>query len=220
MKPRSALRVFLRCVGQGSLLILAALASHHLTFAPYYEYPEAKAFAGSRWYNPYQDFEGDRLKANFHAHSECWGGFTNGTCPPDILAKMYAEAGYDIATISNYQSITPQQEGQDLYLTAYEHALGSGQQHQTVVGSEEVSWFDYLLPQWLGHKQHVLEILSGQAKFVILNHPNKGQGYSTKDMQYLTHYHAIEVATKYSSNSTAHWDAALSAGRPRLRRRQ
>jgi hypothetical protein len=190
-----------------------ALLLFHVAWPPVYDFPPARPFEGPLWYDPYEGETGDWLKSNFHAHSLAWGGWTYGSHEPQEVRRLYRERGYDVYAVSNYQSISLPGPGDGPAITAYEHGYGAGAQHQTVIGARRVSWYEFLLYQGARQKQSVIDRLADQADVVFLNHPNKQDSYSLRDMQRLTGYTAIEVATKYA-RAEAYWDAALSAGRP------
>jgi len=194
-------------------LAVAAGAYLELAWPPAYSFPAAEPFRGSLWYNPYKGYRGGGLLANFHAHSEAWGGLTFGDTPARQLYQIYKARGYDLAGISDYMLIEPPQAPGDLYLSAYEHGYTPGRHHQTVIGARHVDWFDYPLGWRTRQKQDVIDALRGSARFLILNHPSKADSYAFADMDELTGYDAIEVATKYGVWDDF-WDAALSAGRP------
>jgi len=211
---RSALRV-LRWAGATLGLLVVYLQCF---WAPIYRYAPATPFTGPSWFNPYAGFTGDGLRVNFHAHSRAWGGLTKGSVAPDDIYARYRELGYDLAAISNYQHITEPPSVASLYVPTFEHGLGLGKQHQTVIGARSVLWFDYPLLQTTRHKQHVLDLLAGSCDVLVLNHPFHhsvvfGGGYALDEMRQLSGYQALEVATPYGVD-TRYWDAALSAGRP------
>jgi hypothetical protein len=194
-------------------LALAALAYFELAWPPRYEFPPPTPFKGDRWYNPYAGYRGGGLLANFHAHSEVWGGLTFGDTPRHELYALYKERGYDVIGISDYMTIAPPQGAGDIYLSAYEHGYTPGRHHQTVIGARRVSWFDYPLGGSVEQKQDVLDRLRPEAQFLIVNHPTKADSYAIEDFAELTGYDALEVASKYGVWED-YWDAALSAGRP------
>lgn len=194
-------------------LALAALAYFELAWPPRYEFPPPTPFKGDRWYNPYAGYRGGGLLANFHAHSEVWGGLTFGDTPRHELYALYKDRGYDVIGISDYMSIAPPQSAGDIYLSAYEHGYTPGRHHQTVIGASRVSWFDYPLGGSVDQKQDVLDRLRPQAQFLVVNHPTKADSYAIEDFAELTGYDAVEVASKYGVWEDF-WDAALSAGRP------
>lgn len=205
------IRILKVLLGLGGILFLGAVL-FHAAYPPIYRFPDPEPFGGPNWYNPYSDPESMWLRTNFHAHSLTWGGVTRGTHSSEAVWKEYRRLGYDVAGISNYQSIRPSIPNEDLYIPAYEHGFGLWQQHQTVLGGASVSWFDFPLYQGVRHKQCIIDRLKRGAEMLILNHPNKCGSYSFEDLKKLTGYTAIEVASKYA-RGVQHWDTALSAGR-------
>ncbi|MFI5314514.1 MAG: hypothetical protein ACHQ6T_02355 [Myxococcota bacterium] len=192
---------------------LGALAYFELAWAPFYEFPAPQPFHGERWYNPYAGYRGGGLLANFHAHSEAWGGITFGDIPRRELFALYKARGYDVIGISDYMSLSPPQNDTDIYVSAYEHGYTPGRHHHTVIGAKSVVWFDYPLGGSARQKQSVIDWLRPGAAFLSVNHPTKANSFSISDMERLTGYDAVEVATKYGVWDDF-WDAALSAGRP------
>jgi hypothetical protein len=196
------------------VLALAVLAYFELAWAPFYEFPAPQPFRGDHWYNPYAGYRGGGLLANFHAHSEAWGGLTFGNTPRHELFAMYKARGYDVIGISDYMSLSqPDGDAGEIYLSSYEHGFTPGRHHHTVIGADHVSWFDYPLGRSTRQKQDVIDRLRASAPFVVVNHPTKAASFSIADLERLTGYDAIEVATKYGVWDDF-WDAALSAGRP------
>lgn len=196
------------------MLVVVAIACYQLLWPPWYRFPESRPFRGERWYNPYEGSSGTGLRCNFHAHTECWNGLTSGDCSRETVSRIYRERGYDVAAITNYQSISPPTPTESLWIPAYEHGYGLGLQHQTVLGAPSVTWFDYPFGQGRRQKQHVLDVLQRPDTVLIVNHPEKGQGYAPEDLAALGGFVALEVATRHSEDGRACWDAALSAGRP------
>jgi hypothetical protein len=197
----------------GALALVAALLVYfELAWAPFYAFPPAEPFRGEQWYQPYAGYRGGGLLANFHAHSEVWGGLTFGDTPRAELFALYKKRGFDVIGISDYMAIAPPTPG-ELYVSAYEHGYTVGRHHHTVLGANHVTWFDYPLGGRLRQKQHVLDHLRPDAPFLVINHPTKADSFSADDLAALTGYDAVEVATKYGVWDDF-WDAALSAGRP------
>lgn len=203
------MRILTSCAAIGLSLALYL----ELAWPPFYAFPEPRPFAGDAWYQPYAGYRGGGLLANFHAHARVWGGLTFGEVPREELHALYASRGYEVIGISDYMSIAPKQPGDGLYLPVYEHGYTIGRHHQTVIGAEDVDWFDYPLGGSTRHKQHVIDALRPDAAFLILNHLGKAGAYSRDDLAELTGYDAVEVSSKYGV-SADYWDAALSAGRP------
>lgn len=198
----------------GLLVAAAAVAYLEFAWAPFYEFAPPQPFHGERWYNPYAGYRGGGLLGNFHAHSEAWGGLTFGDLPRHQLYAIYKEKGYDVIAISDYMSLTPAEgETGEIHVSSYEHGFLPGRRHQTVIGATSVNWMDYPLGPRTRQKQHVLDLLRPSAPFIVVNHPTKANSYTIHDMEQLTGYDAIEVATKYGIWDDF-WDAALTAGRP------
>jgi hypothetical protein len=66
----------------------------------------------------------------------------------------------------------------------------------------------------LSNKQNILNCLSSDPdNVVIINHPANRNGYYASDLKYLTNYNCIEVLNPFAI-SLAHWDSALSCGKP------
>jgi len=196
------------------LLVAVAAVYFELAWPPFYEFAPPRPFAGERWYNPYAGYRGGGLVGNFHAHSEAWGGLTFGDLPRHQLYALYKERGYDVIAISDYMSLTPAEgDTGEIHVSSYEHGFLPGRRHHTVIGAEHVNWMDYPLGPATRQKQHVLDLLRPGAPFIVLNHVTKANSFDISDMERLTGYDAIEVATKYGVWDDF-WDAALSAGRP------
>lgn len=191
--------------------ILLLLVNQYL-FCPQYEFTRTTPFSGPVLHNPYQgaDFSTWK-KCNFHTHVRAWGGLTNGTSTAEEAVKRYRALGYDVPCISNYQQIDTYRQGQPGYLEAYEHGFGICKNHHTVLGTRQILWKDYLFPQTLSNKQHLLIALQKtNSAFTIINHPANRKSFPPSDFIYLTGYDGIEV---YPSGSQAAFDTALSSGR-------
>ncbi|HOO42302.1 MAG TPA: hypothetical protein P5167_04745 [Bacteroidales bacterium] len=183
---------------------------------PLYEPAPSAPFSGPYWYNPYQEItpEGQWARANFHAHSNAWGVFTNGrkNTVDDILSK-YDSLGYDIIGVSDYQHIT--QTPATPYIPVYEHGFNILKTHQGSIGAGRVYHGDYILPQTRSQKQHILNKLRERTQVLVLNHPDWMGGYSARDMRFLTGYDCFEVLNDFW-NSEDLWDVALSSGKPAM----
>ena len=155
------------------------------------------------------------LKANFHAHSRAWDGLTNGRRSTAETVRRYHALGYDIAGVSNYQSIADR--GQDSSdVPVYEQGYGPSKTHFIVIGARRVDWLDYPLLESTDAKQRRIDGLvggaGGDSTFVVIAHPELRGAFSTRDLRRLTGYDAIEVDSHFG-NAEALWDTALSAGR-------
>jgi hypothetical protein len=194
-------------------LALAALLAFELAWPPYYDFAPPEPFHGAQWYNPYAGYTGGGLLANFHAHSEAWGGLTFGDTPRSELYALYKARGYDVIGISDYMSLDAPIESGQLFVSSYEHGFTPGRHHHTVIGANHVVWLDYPFGGSTRQKQNVLDWLRPGAQLLVINHPTKANSFTIHDLEWLSGYDAVEVATKYGVWDD-YWDAALSAGRP------
>lgn len=198
------------------LSLIIYLVTEQYFFCPVYTFEKQEPFSGDSIYNPYAHInDGKWIKCNFHAHVKCWNGFTNGKGTAEDIHAMYNKLKYDIHAVSNYQYIDTTRQRFANYISSYEHGYNTLKSHQLVIGAERVCWKDYMLPQSLSNKQHILDELDNSAPeaIVVLNHPLIRNGYTPSDVQYLTHYSCMEVLNP-SCISTRVWDAALSNGKP------
>jgi len=211
---RRAARSLLRAA---RLLVLAAV-TWHLAAPPFFTYPEPRPFHGARWYNPYAGDLGAGWRAGTHAHGETWWGLAAEHATNADIARAYQALDYDLIGLSNYQRLTPDlpvgRAGVDFPM--YEHGFGPWQHHQTVIGADAVTWWDYPLWQTLRQEQDVIRRLARDDAFVVLNHPVKRGAYDPEELRRLSGYHALELATSLRDTvyGREYWDAALSAGHP------
>ncbi|MCF0070214.1 hypothetical protein LZD49_07005 [Dyadobacter sp. CY261] len=202
---RIALLVLLSCI--------AGLLTHQFLFCPRYQFNPPRPFAGSHINNPYDSMDVRKwVKCNFHAHAHSWGGITNGHGSADHVHRAYENLHYGVHCVSNYHNIDTSNAKEVNYLSAYEHGYNMLKTHQLVLGSKTVKWLDYLLPQTVHNKQHLLKTLRETGTVTILNHPALRNGYTSEDLAQIVDYDCVEVLNP-SVTSTAEWDAALSAGR-------
>ena len=193
-------------------LFLLALVSFGVLLyvrSTWYSFEQPRPFEGDTWYNPYQridDFSG--LRANFHAHSECWSGLTNGKGSEEEVRTMYSRLGYDVYSLSNYHKIDSRSEFQ-----SYEHGWGIGKTHQLVVGAKEVSWIDFPFIQNIHQKQSIIDFIKeeNEGALVILAHPSLRGAYTADDIARLDGFHAMEAVNKLRK-SLVLWDEVLSKG--------
>jgi hypothetical protein len=192
--------------------ILWLLVSQYLLCARF-EFEEPTPFEGSFIYNPYDSIEvASWVKCNFHAHSHAWEGVTNGHGTAEDVHQAYRALNYGVHCVSNYHHIDTTHSSDPGYIPAYEHGYNINKTHQLVLGPQKVQWLDYLFPQSVHNKQHVLKHLRESGQVVILNHPALRGGYTAEDLSKLSGYDCMEVLNP-SVISTELWDAALSSGR-------
>lgn len=184
-------------------------------FCPQFIFADPKPFSGNNIYNPYASFDSNKwVKCNFHAHSNAWSGITNGHGSSKDIHQAYDSLGYGIFSVSDYQKINKAGIENTNYISAYEHGFGLEKTHQLVLGDSAVCWTEFLLPQTLSNKQYILNRLSvNKSNVITLNHPAMRNGYTPEDLKYLSGYHCIEVLNPCVV-SLAHWDTALSNGKP------
>ena len=202
--------VFWRTLG-GGFLAVVVLALLPYAWGPVYRFPEPVPFSGTQLWNPYATLGGRWQRANLHAHGHAWGGVTSGSQSDQAVADRYRQLGYDVAGVSNYQSIAAF-HGVDT-LPLYEHGFNIGKNHQLAIGARSVDWFDFLFWQTPSNQQYVIDRIKAKAELVSLNHPSSRGAYDLEAMRSLTRYNLIEVVNGPFTAEDV-WDAALSAGRP------
>ena len=200
------MRLLKRIVG---ILIVAIVLPYAI--APIYDFPEAAPFSGAHLWNPYEEVHGRWRRANFHAHGESWGGITNGAQTDGQVVTAYWAAGYEIATVSDYQRIADAVDT----IPVYEHGFNLGKHHQLAIGARSVSWWDFPFWQGINQKQFVIDRLKPTTALISLNHPSRLRAYDVDDFRQLAGYELIELANGRFITED-YWDAALSAGRPAL----
>lgn len=193
---------------------IVGLLTFQFFFCPRYTFNSPKPFSGHRIHNPYESIEpAEWVKCNFHAHAHSWGGVTNGHGTARDVHDAYKNLGYGVHCVSNYHNIDTTNSREASYIPAYEHGYNIRKTHQLVLGSKTVKWLDYIWPQTIHNKQHLLNTLYEPGTVTILNHPSLRKGYTSEDLGKITGYDCMEILNP-SVTSTMEWDAALSAGRP------
>lgn len=205
----------LKAIGLFVLVLIAANCLLTLVVSPVYDFPETKPFSGKAWHNPYAQVEDYTWRlGNFQIQSAAWGGLTNGqNNPSDRVFDVYKKLGYEVITISDYMKINTYHPDDVPLVPVYEHGYGLQKTHQVCIGAHSVVPLDYPLFQTLNSKQYILEQLSETSDLVAIAHPSVRNAYRLSDMEKLTHVELIEALSNFQ-HSIAHWDAALSAGRP------
>ncbi|MDR2907486.1 MAG: hypothetical protein LBU91_05815, partial [Bacteroidales bacterium] len=175
---------------------------------------ETTPFSGRYWHNPYQNLNLQNVwNANFHAHSNNWGMFTNGSNnSPEKLYDAYKRMGFDIAQISDYQNINPFRDTAPDYIPAYEHGYSFKKTHQLSLGAKCVTGFDVMLPQPTGVKQFFINKLKSRCDVLCLTHPKAWGGYTDVDLLKLTGYDLFEVLNYDDDLQEPAWDLVLSNG--------
>lgn len=196
-------------------VVIVGSLSHSFLYGPVYSFPDPAPFSGQVWFNPYKNVDGTAWKlGNFQVQSDAWSGVTNGRAnTPERIFEVYKELGYDIITISDYMSINPFTTEDRPLVRVYEHGYGAFKTHQVCLGAQSVTSLDYPLYQTRSNKQHIIDRLSAECQAVAIAHPSLRNAYSFDDMARLTGYSLVEASSKFRM-SMAHWDAALSGGKP------
>ena len=194
-------------------LVASAVCNGYL-FSEIFIFPEPKPFTGNTFYNPYQNGNQHLLKANFHAHSKSWGGLTNGSQSGDEVLRHYMDAGYDIATVSDYHRINEAIYMDDnISIPCYEHGINIQKTHYMALNAKKVSFQDVFLFHSDHTRQTIINKLSENSDLVCINHPQNRMGHKTSSLRKLDNYSHIELING-SNIAKAHWDSALSSGKP------
>lgn len=212
MKTQS-IKIFKMVLKTLVLLILIPLFLISLQYfnTVIYNFERNESFHGSSIYNPYEDFNGRWMRANFHCHSLAWGGVTHGYQPPEEVYQHYYENGYDVLGLSNYQQITPPPQG-GFYIPTYEHGVNIKQNHHIILNSNKPSFADFFLWQNAHQKQRVIEKLKENGGMIAIAHPRIRNAFNEDDMWKLRGYDFIEALNHYKKSFSI-WDAALSSGK-------
>jgi len=192
-----------------SLAALIVFVVLPYTRSPVYQFPPPRPFTGSQLWNPYAGLHRAWRRANFHAHARAWAGLTNGVQSDAEVLAAYRAAGYDVATVSNYQHISQSSASN---IPVYEHGLNVGKQHQLAIGAHDVEWFDFPFWQGRNQKQFIIDLVRSSTDLIAINHPSRLHSYTVDDMSALTGYELIEIANGHVTTQDR-WDAALSSGR-------
>lgn len=193
--------------------ILTALTFGILLYtrSEWYTWSSRDRFSGSEYFNPYQQlpsFAG--FISNFHAHSNCWNGLTNGSGTNGNVLNQYASLGYDIASLSNYHNINASDQ-----IGCYEHGWGIWKNHQIVIGASSITWLDFPFIQNENQHQFLINYIqnSNEDAIIALAHPSIRNAYSSNDYKKLEGYHLFEALNKIKK-SLREWDEVLSSGYP------
>lgn len=194
------------------LLVLFVATAFYLR-SEIYSFPPSKAFEGKAVYNPYRIQPALRFKANFHAHSRSWWGWTNGHQSDSEMVTAYLGAGYQLPGLSNYHRVSSwAQKHAPLYLPVYESGYNPLKAHWLVMGLNQPSFFDFPLYQGRFQQQYVIHHLRNKGAVLSMAHPDFGGGRRLDHMESLVGYHFMEVFNHYR-HSEKYYDRALSSGR-------
>jgi hypothetical protein len=195
------------------LLVVAILAAVPYLACPVYDFADPRPFSGPVFFNPYAQLTGAWRTANFHAHGRAWGGLTNGAQTDSVVLARYAAMRYDVAGVSNYESIDRRRGGDSTFIPSYEHGYNLLKAHMLGLDARSVDWFDFPVVQTRSQKQYLIDQMKSSAGLVVLAHPSLRSAHSADDMRYLTHYDLLEVLNHFQMSDHL-WDVALSSGHP------
>ena len=197
------------------VLLIALYLGGSWLLTPRAKLVETTPFSGNYWHNPYQNVNLENVfSGNFHAHTDRWGFFTSGRNTREELYDAYKRMGFDVITISDYQSINRFRDTAPDYIPTYERGFNFKKTHQLVIGAKRVLAFDVMLPQTTRMKQHFINRLQTQGELIGLAHPQSwGGGYSDEDLLKLTGYHLFEVLNHFDDWQERAWDLVLSSGK-------
>lgn len=207
----------IKFIGKSIAYFLALVLGYALLipflWGPIYDFPEPTPFAGSHFYNPYQNIDSAAwFKGNFHAHANPYGALTDGRHnSASSIFNRYDSLNYRSFSITNYMHIDTFNQNLDRYIPAYEHGYSPIKYHQLALGAEKVFYFDYPLFQFASNKQYIIDKVGASSRLLAIAHPSFLGAYSLEDASKLCNYDLVEVMNqrKYSFDF---WDAALSAG--------
>ncbi len=208
---KNALFITLRLLA--SFFLLAAIVICVFSVSPIYDFSRPEPFSGPDIYNPYDSLlsNPDWKRANFHTHTRVDNILNE--CPeyPAVVYEDYMKLGYDILAFSNHNQLTRHPFDSTLQINVYEHGYGLYKFHKLVFGTSGVMHFDHLLPQFASQKQWQYDLLSRDADFIVMNHPDRTLGMTPRTMRLLSGYRLME-ADCGASTDLLRWDEALSAG--------
>ncbi len=194
------------------VFLVVSVALLPYTLVPVYAFHAPAPFAGATLVNPYADAGPEWKRANFHAHSQAWGGLTAGHGTVDEVRDVYLRAGYDIAAISNYHSID-RAANDTAFVPVYEHGISIRKTHQLMIGAQAVTAIDFPIWQTTDAKQYLLSQLRDSAVLTVIAHPYLRNGYGQAQLAQLSGYDLLEIQSHWNE-ATAWWDSVLTAGNP------
>ena len=195
------------------LLIIVVMLFAFYLMAPVYKFSGPADFSGSKLYNPYENMDSSQWKRyNFQVQSRAWLGLTNGRKNSNLLIdSTYKALGFDYTATSDYQKINYHGKEKPSFIPTYEHGYNLFKTHQVCIDARKVLWTDLIFGQSKSMKQWIIDQLHQECSIVTLAHPTLYNGYTPKELQYITNYDMIEVLCGLHI-SEGHWDAALTSG--------
>ncbi len=182
-------------------------------FTSIFRDPQTRNFVGEKFYNPYQGLDslawnGDFLKANFHAHTNF---DTHEPYTPQQFQQAYHKSNYDVINISDHNFITPALTGDSIpSLDSYEHGYNLNNFHQLMMGVTENDMFDIPLMLMPRHQmQTLINRLRPQATLFQVNHPERLRLMNKDHAGAIRGFEAMELNTNADPR---YWDLQLDAG--------
>lgn len=191
-----------------AVLLLTLLVLTIFSVSPIYRFGSPEPFSGPDIYNPYEGLAGQWKRSVFHTHSRVAGPLNECPLPADSVIADYRKLGYDIIGISNHNTIT--RNPADSSIRVYEHGYSLFKFHKLVFNPTRVRLWDHILPFLVSQKQWQYDMLTGNADFIMMNHPDRTLLTTPRTMRLLSGYRLIEADCM--GTDCLKWDDALSAG--------
>lgn len=157
--------------------------------------------------SPYDDCRGPWLKGNLHTHT----GRSDGRQEPEVVAALYAEAGWDFLALTDHDVHTPPPTDDRLIWLPGVEITANGP-HLLGVGVTTA----YATTQ---PRQAIIDQVVADGGLCVLNHPNWGPAFvhwPQAELEALTGYHGIEIHNSVVERLEGHasaldrWDRLLS----------
>ncbi len=201
---------------KGFLIFIFILLIFQFALNPQYTFPDTHPFHGEFIYNPYRNIDTAKWRmANFHAHTAKMLESPKRVARSALLLdSLYQYFGYNIFSISDYQSINIREKKYDWYVPVYEHGYQYYKNHQLVLNAKKISWLDFPFPQTLSNEQFVVDQLKKDPRTIIsIVHPLYRNAYSYANLKYLGNYELLEIAN-HDRLFQSYYDTILSEGHP------
>lgn len=196
-----------------SVVLFALLCVLATSVSLVYNFDEPAPFSGEDIFNPYRNIDTAYCwkRANFHTHTKVDGLLNECDYWPEQVYDELKKFDYDIVTFSNHNALTNHPIDSELQVDLYEHGYNLFKFHKLVFGSDEVNYFDHLLPIFPSQQQFQIDMLADDSDIIVLNHPLRTTALNKRALQRLRGYDIIELDSGKSTENE-YWDWALSAG--------
>ena len=158
-----------------SFFLALALLICLFSFSPIFDFGVAKPFSGPDIYNPYASLPAspEWKRANFHTHTRVDNILNE--CPeyPQVVYDDYMKMRYDILAFSNHNLLTRHPYDSTLQINVYEHGYSIFKFHKLVFNPSRMMLYDHILPLLVSQKQWQYDLLSRDADFLVMNHPDR-----------------------------------------------